>query len=121
MTAGKVTNIATATAPRRARSIRQPRPAWPVETPTAPTGGRLQRRCRERGHTNGNTVLGDAGDVITYTFSVSNTGTVDLTNVVSDACWPGAHDRQLPVARPMSPACCNNTYVITAADVAPAR
>ncbi|WP_417475000.1 hypothetical protein [Luteimonas mephitis] len=67
---------------------------------------------------NGNTVLGDAGDVITYTFSVSNTGTVDLTNVVVSDAMPLArvHDRQPAGGRPM-PAPSNNTYVITAADV----
>src|SRR5690606_24408801 len=70
---------------------------------------------------NGNTVLGDAGDVITYTFSVSNTGTVDLTNVVvSDAMLPGlvCTIASLPVGA-TNVACVpsNNTYVITAADV----
>ena len=70
--------------------------------------------------TNGNTVIGDAGDTITYTFEVTNTGTVDLTNVVvSDPKLPGliCTVPTLAVGATQSCAASNNTYVITAADV----
>ena len=39
---------------------------------------------------NGNTILGDPGDVVTYTFEVTNTGMVSVSNInVSDPSLPG--------------------------------
>lgn len=72
--------------------------------------------------TNGNGII-DAGDIIIYTFTVTNTGTVPLTNVNMD---PGSLSLPLGlVCTPISLAvgetqtlvCTGNTYTITAADV----
>ncbi|MCI4568814.1 hypothetical protein, partial [Lysobacter sp. CFH 32150] len=70
--------------------------------------------------TNGNLVMGDAGDSITYTFSATNTGTVTLAPVtVSDPLLPSLGCTIATLAPGASASCTatNNTYVITAADV----
>ena len=70
--------------------------------------------------TNGNTILGDAGDTITYAFSATNTGTVTLAPVtVSDPLLPGLSCTIASLAPGATASCAatGNTYVITAADV----
>ena len=71
--------------------------------------------------TNGNTVTGDAGDVITYSFAVTNTGTLALVNVVvSDPLLPTLVVARLPTWRWVRRRAAwrrNNTYTITAGDV----
>ena len=70
--------------------------------------------------TNGNTVTGDAGDVITYSFAVTNTGTLALVNVVvSDPLLPSLSCviANLAVGATTSCVATNNTYTITAGDV----
>ena len=73
--------------------------------------------------TNGNGII-DAGDTIVYTFTVTNTGTVPLTDVNMDpaslsvplglTCTPIS----LPVGETQTLVCTGNTYVITDSDVA---
>ncbi len=70
--------------------------------------------------TNGNTITGDPGDTITYTFSVQNTGTVALTNVtVTDPLLPtlSCVIASLAVGATSSCTATNNTYVIQATDL----
>ena len=72
--------------------------------------------------TNGNTVTGDAGDVITYTFLATNTGTVGLTNVSVSDPLPGLSALSCTPAQPATLApngtlTCTATYTITATDV----
>ena len=67
--------------------------------------------------TNGDTVTGDAGDVITYSFAVTNTGTLALVNVVvSDPLLPTlvCTIANLAVGATTSCVASNNTYTITA-------
>src|SRR5690606_23507697 len=122
VTAGKVTNIATATATPPG-TLTPPTPSSPpVETPTVgtPVADFTVLKSASVADSNGNTVTGDEGDQITYSFSTTNTGTVDLTNViVSDIKLPvlvceiatltAAHT---PTRRPS-----DLVYTITAADV----
>ncbi|MGY0558655.1 DUF7507 domain-containing protein [Lysobacter sp. A421] len=126
VTAGQVTNTATATGvpPGTPGAIPPPTPSSPpVDTPTAgpPVADFTLAKSASVADTNGNTVTGDEGDVITYTFAVTNTGTVDLTDVVvSDVNLPGlvCTIASLPVgATEIACAPSNNTYTITAADV----
>ncbi len=125
--AGKVTNIASASAIPPGSMTPPTASSPPVDTPTLPSpeAGFTLAKHASVADTNGNTVLGDAGDVITYTFDVSNTGSVALSNVkVSDSKLPNlvctiAH---LPVGA-TNVACVpgNNTYVVSPADVAAGR
>ncbi|MGY0620095.1 DUF7507 domain-containing protein [Lysobacter sp. A378] len=126
VTATKVTNTATATGvpPGTPGAIPPPTPSSPpVDTPTVgpPVADFTLAKSASVADTNGNTVTGDEGDVITYTFTVTNTGTVDLTDVVvSDVNLPGlvCTIASLPVgATDIACAPSNNTYTITAADV----
>ena len=123
VTAGKVTNTATAKATPPG-TIPSPTATSPeVDTPTAatPVASFTLAKHATVADTNGNTVIGDEGDTITYTFEVTNTGTVALTNVVvSDPKLPGLACTvpTLAVGATQSCAASNNTYVITAADVA---
>ncbi|MGQ4583607.1 DUF7507 domain-containing protein [Lysobacter sp. F60174L2] len=69
--------------------------------------------------TNGDGITGNAGDTITYAFSMQNTGNVSLAPVtVSDPLLP-ALDCSLATLDPGETASCaatGNTYVITVAD-----
>ncbi|MEO8365772.1 MAG: OmpA family protein, partial [Pseudoxanthomonas sp.] len=70
---------------------------------------------------NGNTVLADAGDVITYSFVVTNTGTVTLAPVVvSDPLLPNLACTIATLAPGATDSCAatGNTYTITTADAA---
>lgn len=76
--------------------------------------------------TNGSTILGDAGDVITYAFTVTNTGRATLTNVtINDPMLAAANATiQWPAGTPQ-PVSLNEgqsitataTYTITVADM----
>src|SRR5690554_3432215 len=122
VTAGKVTNIATATATPPG-TLTPPTPSSPpVETPTVgtPVADFTVLKSASVADSNGNTVTGDEGDEITYSFSATNTGTVDLTNViVSDVKLPGlvCEIATLTVGETASCVPSNNVYTITAADV----
>src|SRR5690606_33882228 len=122
VTAGKVTNIATATATPPG-TLTPPTPSSPpVETPTVgtPVADFTVLKSATVADSNGNTVSGDEGDEITYSFSAANTGTVDLTNViVSDVKLPGlvCEIATLTVGETASCVPSNNVYTITAADV----
>ncbi len=68
---------------------------------------------------NGDGITGDAGDVITYTFSVTNTGNVLLSPVtVVDPRLPGLGCTVLVLPPGTTTTCTasNNTYIITFAD-----
>ena len=71
--------------------------------------------------TNGDGVVGDAGDTITYAFSVENTGNVILAPVaVTDPLLPSL-SCSIPTLEPGDTASCvatGNTHVITTADEA---
>lgn len=70
---------------------------------------------------NGDGITGDAGDVITYAFSVTNTGNVLLGPVtVTDPLLPGLSCTVLllPPGATASCAASSNTYIITFADEA---
>ncbi len=122
VTAGKVTNIATATATPPG-TLTPPTPSSPpVDTPTAgtPVADFTLLKSAALADSNGNTVVGDAGDEITYSFSATNTGTVDLTNVVvSDVKLPGLVCTVATLAVGDTASCIpsNNVYTITPADV----
>ncbi|MCY7355512.1 MAG: DUF11 domain-containing protein, partial [Lysobacter sp.] len=91
-----------------------------VPTAATPTASLTLNKTATVADTNGNTVIGDAGDTITYSFSITNTGTVSLAPVtVTDPLLPGLVC-SIPSLAPGATASCaatNNTYVITAADV----
>jgi hypothetical protein len=68
----------------------------------------------------GGTGIGIEGDVITYTFTVSNTGIADLTNVVVNDPMAGLTIIGSPIASLLvgeSSSAITGTYTITAADV----
>ncbi|WP_237049588.1 OmpA family protein [Solilutibacter oculi] len=72
--------------------------------------------------TNGNTVTGDVGDTVTYSFSVTNTGTLALTNVVvSDPLLPGLSCTIANLAAGATAVCTatGNTHVIASTDPNP--
>ncbi|MEO7068828.1 MAG: hypothetical protein ABI114_18105, partial [Rhodanobacter sp.] len=122
VTAGSVINTATATATPPGTITPPTTTSPPVNTPTAgtPTASFTLAKSATVADTNGNTVFGDAGDVISYAFSATNTGTVDLTNViVSDVKLPTlvCTIATLQVGKTASCAPTNNTYTITPADV----
>ena len=117
--AGVVNNSATASGtPPVGGPITSPPDT--TSTPIAGVASLNLEKTATVADSNGDTVLGDAGDVITYGFSVTNTGTVDLQNVVvSDPLLPTlvCTIASLPVGTTTSCAASSNTYTITAADV----
>ncbi len=91
-----------------------------VTTAGTPTASLTLDKTSSVADTNGNTVLGDAGDVITYGFAVTNTGTLALVNVVvSDPLLPGLSCTIANLAAGATTSCVatGNTYTITAGDV----
>ena len=95
-----------------------------VTTPVdpAPTASLTLNKTSAVADSNGDTVTGDAGDVITYSFAVTNTGTLALVNVVvSDPLLPTLSRTiaNLAVGATTSCVATNNTYTITAGDVLP--
>ena len=91
-----------------------------VPTSASPTASLSLNKTSAVTDSNGDTVLGDAGDVITYSFAVTNTGTLALVNVVvSDPLLPtlSCTIANLAVGATTSCVASNNTYTITAADV----
>ena len=121
MTAGSRANTATADADNVGTI--NVAPATDTETvPTAatPTASLSLSKTATVADTNGNTVTGDAGDVISYSFAVSNTGTLALSNVVvTDPLLPtlSCTVASLAVGATTSCTATGNTYTITAADV----
>ncbi len=120
--AGSRANTATATGDAPG-TIPDPTASDTETTPTAvtPVASLTLNKTATVADTNGNTVLGDAGDTITYAFSATNTGTVTLAPVtITDPLLPGLVC-SIPTLAPGATASCNatgNTYVITAADAA---
>jgi uncharacterized repeat protein (TIGR01451 family) len=120
-TAGSVVNTATATGDAPG-TITDPTATDTVITPKVlpPTASLTLDKSASVADTNGNTVTGDAGDTITYTFSATNTGTVTLAPVtVADPLLPGLSCNIASLAPGATASCTatNNAYVITAADV----
>jgi len=118
---GGVTNTATATGDAPG-TIPDPSDSDSVSTPevATPTASLTLDKSATVADTNGNLVTGDAGDVITYTFSATNTGTVTLAPVtVTDPLLPSLSCTLASLAPSATASCtpANNTYVITAADV----
>ena len=90
-----------------------------MTTAPAPSASLTLNKTATVADTNGNTVLGDAGDTITYAFAATNTGTVTLAPVtVSDPLLPSLVCSIASLAPGATASCTatGNTYVITAAD-----
>jgi len=127
ITATDVTNKSVSNAVTATASAPTGVTAPPTETGTAtnptvatPTASFTVQPTGTVADTNGDGTTGDAGDVITYTFSATNTGTVPLTNVVvTDPSLPNLTCTipTLAVGATATCAATNNTYTITAADV----
>lgn len=113
--AGSVVNIATATD----GSIVSPPDTETVVATQTPAI--VLDKTATVADTNGDGVTGDAGDTITYAFSVQNTGNVVLAPVtVTDPLLPSL-SCSIPSLAPGDTASCavsGNTYVITPADEA---
>ncbi len=117
---GKVTNTATATGDAPG-TIPDPSDPDTVNTPTlpAPVASLVLTKTSTTADTNGNTVTGDSGDTITYSFSVQNTGTVTLAPVtVTDPKLPTLSCVIASLAAGATSSCTatNNTHVITAGE-----
>ncbi len=129
MTAGQVTNSATGTAsdPKGNPVTDTSGTANDNDTPTVvgtPAVPRLALvKTAAVNDVNGNGFT-DAGDTITYSFTVSNTGNVELTFTgVTDPKLPGLSCTLTPPALAVNASnvplvCTGNVYTITAADVA---
>ena len=116
-----ITNTATASADD-AVPVTATGSAATVSVQPAPTHGLTLDKTASLADTNGNTVAGDPGDVITYTFTVTNTSTVTLSAIsLSDAGLPGVSCTPLATLAAGATAelvCSGNTRTIAPADVA---
>ena len=114
--AGGVTNTATATGtPPTGPAVTSPPATVVLDIPAAPSLT-LSKTADPVVDANGNGVI-DAGDTIAYSFLITNTGNVTLTDVaVSDET---VHPVSCPVTtlEPLESTTCTTTYTITQADV----
>ncbi len=127
VTAGKVDNTATATAsPAGGVSVPSASASATVTTYATPVPSLTVTKSAAVADTNGDLVTGDAGDLVTYTFQVTNSGNVGLTGVsIADPLiglsaltitWPdAANPGALAVG---ASATATATYTLTAADAA---
>ncbi len=117
--AGTVNNSATATGtPPTGPAVTSPPDT--TSMPIARTASLTLDKSAVVADTNGNAVVGDPGDTITYSFSMTNTGNVTLAPMtVDDPLLPGlaCTIASLAPAATASCAATGNTYVITVADV----
>ena len=116
--AGTVDNSATATGtPPTGPAVTSPPDT--TSTPIAQTASLTLDKSAVVADTNGNAVVGDPGDTITYSFSMTNTGNVTLAPVtVDDPLLPGLACTVASLAPAATASCtaAGNTYVITPAD-----
>ena len=116
-----VTNTATVSGGGDATCPTDTRCTSTIVTPVGGVATMTLNKTATVADTNGNGAMGDVGDIITYGFSVTNTGTVALAPVtVNDPRLP-ALACSIPSLAPGATTSClatNNTYTITAADLA---
>ncbi len=116
---GGVTNTATATGTPPGDTPPPVSPPSTVKVPSTPTPGISILKTADP------TTVHHAGDTVTYSFAVTNTGNVTLTNVtVDDTTFSGTGSLSAidcpPGAAALAPGAsvtCTATYVVTQADV----
>ncbi|MDP9904650.1 beta strand repeat-containing protein [Arthrobacter bambusae] len=113
--AGKVTNTAVGTGTTPRGSVTTPPSTFIVTAPPAPALSVLK--------TASPAAVGKAGDVVSYSFAVTNTGNVTLSNVgVNETAFSGtgtvsAVSCPVTVLAPGASTTCTASYTVTQADV----
>ena len=114
--AGTVDNTATATATDHAGNAVNPA-TDSTNTPTSTVATlTLDKQAGQPIDIGGNGRV-DAGDTISYTFAVTNTGAVTLTEVTVDDPKVGVVDCPTDILAPGATSTCSADYVITQTDV----